>query len=106
MDDSESRMIILNAASRPQIEMLLTSVSIRLIRARNDFLNYFRRNILVKFISMENDRNIHNKITFVNRVENVIIDVELNKTSLSLSKQYITDRLKILWSNFIQNTTC
>jgi len=69
-------------------------------------LNYFRRNILIKFISIENDRSIHDEIAYANRMENAIIDVEQNKTSLSLSKQYITDRLKILWLNFMQNTTC
>ena len=86
---------------RAPTEMLLASVSIWLIRARSDFLNYFRRNILIKFISIENDRSIHDEIAYANRMENAIIDVEQNKTSLSLSKQYITDGLKILWLNFI-----
>jgi len=49
-------------------------------------LNYFRRNILIKFISIENDRSIHDEIAYANRMENAIIDVEQNKTSLSLSK--------------------
>ena len=88
MDDSESRMMIL--VDRAPIEMLLTSVSIRLIRARSDFLNYFRRNILIKCISIKNDRNIHDEIAYANRVENAIFDAERDKTSLSLSKQYIT----------------
>ena len=39
-------------------------------------------------------------------MENAIIDVEQDKTSLSLLKQYITDRLKILRLNYTQNTTC
>ena len=104
MDDSESQMMIL--IDRAPIEMLLTSVSIRLIRARSDFLNYFRRNILIKCISIKNDRNIHDEIAYANRVENAIIDVKQDKTSLSLSEQYITDRLKIFRLNFIQNTIC
>ena len=38
--------------------------------------------------------------------ENAIIDVEQDKTSLLLSKKYISDRHKIFRLNFIQNTTC
>ena len=104
MDDSESRMMIL--VDRAPIEMLLTSVNIRLIRARSDFLNYFRRYFLIKFIYIKNDRSIHDKIAYANRVENAIIDVKQDKTSLSLLKQYITDGLKVLRLNFIQNTSC
>ena len=90
---------------RAPIEMLLTSISIRLIRARSDFLNYFRRNILIKCISIKNVRNIHDEIVYANRVENAIIGKQ-DKISLSLSEQYITDRLKIFRLNFIQNTIC
>ena len=54
----------------------------------------------------KNDRNIHDEIAYANRVENAIIDVKQDKTSLSLSEQYITDRLKIFRLNFIQNTIC
>ena len=51
-------------------------------------------------------RNIHDEIAYANRVENAIIDVKQDKTSLSLSEQYITDRLKVFRLNFIQNITC
>ena len=45
---------------------------------------------------MENNRNVHDEIVYVNRVENAIIDAKQGKTtSLSLSKQNITDGLKI-----------
>ena len=44
---------------------------------------------------MENDRNIHNENAYA-RIENVIIDTGQNKTtSLLLSKQNVTDGLKI-----------
>jgi len=44
---------------------------------------------------MENHKNIHNENAYA-RVENVIIDTGQNKTtSLLLSKQNVTDGLKI-----------
>jgi len=72
-------MMILNAKKRPRANQeMLTSVSVQFTRAQRflELKKYFN-----KIYSMENDRNIHDEIVYLNTVENAIIDVEQDKTT-------------------------
>jgi len=74
-------MMILNAKKRPRANQeMLTSVSVQFTRAPRflELKKYFN-----KIYNMENDRNIHDEIAYLNTMENAIIDEQDKTTSLS-----------------------